>query len=138
MNKGLLSSIVLNALLIGTIFYVKGHYMGAARDYVEQSVSKKNELIKRLNNAKAASELLWELGASSVQPGMDKKESIKLFKSFVKKHADKLEFSESRDSKDKAAWVVSWSGIDEQFKLVFNYSNDRLKSVDFSGMTSAN
>lgn len=91
-----------------------------------------------MNSAKAASELLWELGAMSVQPGMDKKESIKLFKSFVKKHADKLEFSESRDSQDKSAWVVSWSGIDEQFKLKFNYSNDRLKSVDFSGMTSAN
>lgn len=134
MSKGFLISLVFNVLLFGTIFYVKNHYMGSAKDYVEQNVAKKNELIKRLKNAKGANALLWELGAKTVQVGQDKKDAIKVFKQFVKTHADKLQFTEARDPQNKSAWKVSWQGIDEAFSISFIFKKDKISEIDYSGM----
>lgn len=134
MSKGFLISLVFNVLLFGTIFYVKSHYMGAAYEFGDKVKKQRNEAVKRLKNQKLASNLLWKLSSETDQVGTDKKELVKIFKNFVKKHKDQLEFKEARDAKNKQAWNIGWSGIDESYSLSYLFEKGKLVKIDYSGM----
>jgi hypothetical protein len=134
MNKGFLISLVFNGLLFGTIFYVKNHYKSSAEDYVKKTNKLKNEKIRRLMSEKSASNLLWQLATENGKKGTDKKALIKVFKNFVKKQKDTLQFSESRDPQNKNNWIVSWQGKDESYYLSYAFEKGKLTQIDFSGM----